>query len=315
MTATNVTRASDDYYPARPASWLAHVPNCAYVSLLLGEVAICDWDMFHSQHSAAALHAAARAVSGGPVYVSDRPGRHDFPLLRRLVLADGGVLRARLPGRPTADCLFADVSRDGATALKVWTMNAVNGVVGVFNVQGSAFDRRRRAFYTHDAAPGALGAEVRPRDVPPLAAAADRFALWSDARRVLTLAGAAGPGLALRVAGGGGHDVVTVAPVQEAAGVLFAPIGLVDMLNAGGAVLASAFAPAEGGNNGGDGCAPVAALRVRGAGAFACYASHRPARVAVAGADAPFEYDAAQGLLRFELPAEELGARDAAVHF
>ena len=60
------------------------------------------------------LHAA-----GGPVYVSDRPGRHDFELLRRLVLPDGSVLRCRLPGRPTADCLFADVSRDGATALKV----------------------------------------------------------------------------------------------------------------------------------------------------------------------------------------------------
>jgi raffinose synthase len=274
--------------------------------------------MFHSKHAAAALHAAARAVSGGPVYVSDRPGRHDFALLRRLVLPDGAVLRARLPGRPTADCLFADVSRDGATALKVWTMNAVSGCVGVFNVQGGSFDRRRRAFYTHDAAPGALGAEVRPRDVPPLAGAAERFALWSDATRALTLAAAAGPGLALRVAGGGGHDVVTISPVQEAAGVLFAPIGLVGMLNAGGAVLSSAFAPAEGGGgdgDGGNGGVPVAALRVRGAGAFVAYASHRPTRVAVAGVDVPFEYDAAQVLLRFELPAEELGARDAAVHF
>ena len=29
------------------------------------------------------------------------------------------VLRCRLPGRPTADCLLSDVSRDGVTALKV----------------------------------------------------------------------------------------------------------------------------------------------------------------------------------------------------
>ena len=57
--------------------------------------------------------------AGGLVYVSDRVGEHDFSLLRRLVLPDGSVLRCRLPGRPTADCLFADVSRDGATALKV----------------------------------------------------------------------------------------------------------------------------------------------------------------------------------------------------
>jgi raffinose synthase len=53
------------------------------------------------------------------VYVSDRPGRHDFDLLRRLVLPDGCVLRCRLPGRPTADCLFASPSCDGQTALKV----------------------------------------------------------------------------------------------------------------------------------------------------------------------------------------------------
>jgi hypothetical protein len=33
-------------------------------------------------------------------------------------MPDGAVLRATLPGRPTADCLFADVGRDGRTALK-----------------------------------------------------------------------------------------------------------------------------------------------------------------------------------------------------
>ena len=53
------------------------------------------------------------------MYVSDRVGEHDFSLLRRLVLPDGSVLRCRLLGRPTADCLFRDVSRDQQTVLKV----------------------------------------------------------------------------------------------------------------------------------------------------------------------------------------------------
>lgn len=61
----------------------------------------------------------ARAVSGGAVYVSDKPGQHDFTLLRRLVLPDGFTLRALLPGRPTRDCLFRDVMRDNQTMLKV----------------------------------------------------------------------------------------------------------------------------------------------------------------------------------------------------
>lgn len=43
---------------------------------------------------------------------SDKPGNHNFDLLRKLVLPDGSVLRAKLPGRPTRDCLFADPARD-----------------------------------------------------------------------------------------------------------------------------------------------------------------------------------------------------------
>jgi hypothetical protein len=43
-----------------------------------------------------ALHAAARAVGGCPVYVSDAPGKHDFDVLRQLVFPSGAVLRVRL---------------------------------------------------------------------------------------------------------------------------------------------------------------------------------------------------------------------------
>jgi raffinose synthase len=43
---------------------------------------------------------------------SDKPGNHDFNLLKKLVLPDGSILRAKLPGRPTRDCLFNDPARD-----------------------------------------------------------------------------------------------------------------------------------------------------------------------------------------------------------
>ena len=88
-----------------------------------------DWDMFHSKHPAAEAHAAARAVSGAAVYVSDYPGQHDFDLLKRLVLPGGGVLRASLPGRPTADCIFTDVLRDGKSVLKVRGLEAEFGLL------------------------------------------------------------------------------------------------------------------------------------------------------------------------------------------
>ena len=53
------------------------------------------------------------------MYVSDRPGRHNMELLKRMVLPDGSVLLCAQPGRPTLDCLFSDCMRDRTTLLKV----------------------------------------------------------------------------------------------------------------------------------------------------------------------------------------------------
>lgn len=69
----------------------------AFNSILLGELVVPDWDMFYSLHDAAEFHAVARAVGGCGVYVCDKPGRHDFKILQRLVLPDGSVLRAKYP--------------------------------------------------------------------------------------------------------------------------------------------------------------------------------------------------------------------------
>lgn len=44
---------------------------------------------------------------------SDKPGVHDFNVLKKLVLPDGSILRARYAGRPTRDCLFEDPVMDG----------------------------------------------------------------------------------------------------------------------------------------------------------------------------------------------------------
>jgi raffinose synthase len=272
--------------------------------------------MFHSQHSAAPMHAAARAVSGGPVYVSDAPGAHSFDILRQLVLPDGSILRCALPGRPTRDSLFADPLRDAATALKVWNANAATGVVGVFNLQGSSWSRARRRFAYHDTSPPALTATVRVTDVEtyrqqakaqqaaaqqaaaaaaaaaPAAAHAAQGERWEagsassssggdfEARANGNGAGAGNAGYESDVSSEGGRPappaaaagapatgqwalyvnttkqlhlvsaeegvevtvaagqaaVVTIAPVSRHFGVDFAPLGLTNMLNGGGAV-------------------------------------------------------------------------------
>lgn len=165
---TAVARGSDDFYPTDAASHLPHIAACAFNGLFLSALALPDWDMFQSKHIAAEVHAAARAVSGGPVYVSDAPGCHAFDILRQLVLPDGSVLRARLPGRPTRDSLFYDVMRDGQSLLKVWNVNDFTGVVGVFHLQGSSWDRNRRRFAFHSKTPPPLTTTVKVADVEPL---------------------------------------------------------------------------------------------------------------------------------------------------
>jgi Raffinose synthase or seed imbibition protein Sip1 len=59
-------------------------------------VGLQDWDAFQSDlqiPGAAAMHAASRAISGGPVYTSDKPDKHVSEIIRRLAFADGAVPR------------------------------------------------------------------------------------------------------------------------------------------------------------------------------------------------------------------------------
>jgi raffinose synthase len=62
------------------------------------------------------------------------------------VLPDGNILRTILPARPTVDTMFKNVMTDGETALKIWSMNSLNAVVGVFNLQGAYWSRKSRKY-------------------------------------------------------------------------------------------------------------------------------------------------------------------------
>ena len=81
--------------------------------------------MFQSTHPCAEFHAASRAISGGPIYVSDSVGKHNFKLLKALVLPDGSILRCQYYALPARDCLFEDPLHDGKTMLKIWNLNKV----------------------------------------------------------------------------------------------------------------------------------------------------------------------------------------------
>ncbi|CAN1774578.1 Galactinol--sucrose galactosyltransferase [Linum perenne] len=117
--------AGDDFWCTDPSGDGCHMVHCAYNSLWMGNFIHPDWDMFQSTHPCAEFHAASRAISGGPIYISDSVRQHNFDLLKQLVLPDGSILRCQYYALPTRDCLFEDPLHDGKTMLKIWNVNKV----------------------------------------------------------------------------------------------------------------------------------------------------------------------------------------------
>uniref|UniRef100_A0A803MAA6 galactinol--sucrose galactosyltransferase n=1 Tax=Chenopodium quinoa TaxID=63459 RepID=A0A803MAA6_CHEQI len=308
---TAVVRASDDFYPRDPASHTIHISSVAYNSLFLGEFMQPDWDMFHSLHPAADYHAAARAVGGCPIYVSDKPGNHNFKLLRKLVLPDGSVLRARLPGRPTRDCLFNDPARDGTSLLKIWNVNKCSGVVGVFNCQGAGWCKIEKKTRIHDTAPGTLSSFVHAIDVDSIAEVAGPD--WNGEVIVYMYQS----GEVVRLPKGA---LLPVTLKEITSSISFTPIGLLDMYNCGGAVdqfdvpLSSdkktehfnGEVPTEQINSLSVTQSPtVIKLKVRGCGRFGAYSSQSPSKCTVDGVETEFQYDSETGLLTITLPVPQ----------
>ena len=305
FSESNLARVSDDFYPTNRASHTVHVANVAYNSVFMGEIVTPDWDMFQSHcGEAGALHAAARAVGGCPVYVSDAPGKHDFALLRKLVFPSGKVLRASLPGRPTRDCVFADPCADGVTALKIWNRNERDGcgVVGAFNVQGASWSRAKGIFVESGPqgdAEDRVVAEIRPGDVETLRGLTGTtrpertFAVHahrSGETRVLGLRDAWRVRLRRKQ-----WEVYAVAETRrvsfERDAIEWAFIGLTGMLNGGGAVLGETRVLERDAKPPKNVRAVVAAATVYGCGSLAAFASREPRRVEVDGEPVTFRFD------------------------
>jgi raffinose synthase len=224
--------------------------------------------MFQSGHEWGAYHAAGRAVSGGPVYVSDKPGVHDFALLRRLVCADGSVLLCDGVGVPTLDGLCHDPTREDVL-LKIWNTSGEAGVVGVFNARAG-----------QAGAPGpVLSGTVGPSDVPALVG--KQFACYLHVERTLMLLDqAARVELELPERG---FELASFVPVKHG----FAAIGLADKLNSAAAIAAMTWSSAN-----------QCRLELRDGGDFLAYCERKPAAVTVAGQPVVFGHEPESCTLR-----------------
>lgn len=278
---SNVARNSDDYLPDVAQNYADHVYQNAYNAFWMANFAYPDWDMFQSHDPHAEFHAAARAASGGPVYVTDELGRERAEVLRPLAYADGRLPMLDEPGQVTRDTLLRDAALE-PIPLKVFgrvTRPGFSaGVVAAFNVNKSA--------------PRVKG-ELRGGDVEGLLSAGGagaRVAVYrrSDGR-VFVLGGAGDDSLPLSLETGG-FDFFTLAPAEGGAAVFglldkyVGPAAVVSLSRSGGALEA----------------------RLREGGEFGAWLERAPSGVELDGRRLPASaYSFGGGLLR--VPASSFG--------
>lgn len=130
-----LSRCSDDFQPEDREWFTKHILQCTYNCLVQGQFYYCDYDMWWTDDGQATKNSLLRAVSGGPVYVSDTLGRSRAEILKPLCFDDGKILRADNPAVPSKDCLTVDPVTGGKPFKIINTANGC-GVLAVFNLNG-----------------------------------------------------------------------------------------------------------------------------------------------------------------------------------
>ncbi len=267
--SANLFRGSDDFFPERPEMHGRHIYQNALMGLWFGNFMWVDWDMFTTDDPSAPFHAAARAISGGPVYTADKPGVHQTAILDSLLLSGGRVPRCLAPARVADSCLFFDPRTPDAGLFKVVNSTACGAVMGLFNCK---YDGKKK---------------LRTRSSFSLADVGCRgdHAIWMhNAGKCLKVSGRSRPKLALC---SGEAEVVSFAKIDENG---FAVLGLKRLFNATGSVESVA---AEAGRT---------KAEILDGGEVLAWAAARPASVKFGGKSVPFSYDAESGAVTFTIP-------------
>ncbi|PLB54563.1 glycoside hydrolase [Aspergillus steynii IBT 23096] len=136
-------RNSDDFFPDIPESHPWHIFCNAHNALFTRFLNVLpDWDMFQTSHPYASFHAAARCVSGGPIYITDEPGNHNISLINEMtaptVHGYTVILRPSLVGR-TIDA-FNGYNEGHILRVGTYTgwARTGSGILGLFNVSATS---------------------------------------------------------------------------------------------------------------------------------------------------------------------------------
>lgn len=205
-------------------------------------------------------------------------------------------------------------------------MNKYTGVLGLYNCQGAAWNVAVRKNTFHETKSGAITGYIRGRDIHLIGEASMDSDEWTGdcavyshkSGEVVILPYNVSMPVSLKVLE---HDIFTVTPIKALApGFSFAPVGLINMFNSGGAVERLEYEVKGGaklsdladGNEGtgvgeeipenlSNELVAVVHMEVKGCGRFGAYSSAKPRRCLLDSKDVEFSYNPSSGLVTVEL--------------
>ena len=133
-------RNSDDFFPNVESSHTWHIFCNAHNALFVQHLNVLpDWDMFQTVHDYSGFHAASRCLSGGPIYITDEPGKHDKHLIRQIAargVRDGESIILRPSTIAKAQFMYDSYEEGHVLKIGTWDGKADvgTGMLGLFNI-------------------------------------------------------------------------------------------------------------------------------------------------------------------------------------
>ncbi|MFG0248104.1 MAG: Sip1-related alpha-galactosidase [Phycisphaeraceae bacterium JB051] len=132
---SNVTRCSEDYKVNDAWRGKAHLHNSFANMLWLGATVWGDHDMFHSNDQLAGYTmAVSKAVSGGPVYLSDDPTDFDPSNVLPLCDAQGKLYRPIAPATALPDSIYINPFKDEVVYRTIAPLEHDSVALALFNL-------------------------------------------------------------------------------------------------------------------------------------------------------------------------------------
>lgn len=130
---TAVSRNSDDFFPHRENGFAKHLMQNVYNAIWHSQVMHCDYDMWWSGKAEPHKSGVLRAISGGPVYISDAVGDTNLDNILPVVGPDGDICRLDHYAVPADDCIYVNCEKEGKL-LKTYNCKGDAVALAVFNV-------------------------------------------------------------------------------------------------------------------------------------------------------------------------------------